>query len=267
MQGLGSTSSAAAPCREHPPQDAAVREHPAVCPSASFHQRQSATAFGSGWGFFKFPRWHRDSRIIAGLLLISAAPGQCLLDVLPSPAPLYQELLGFSSCSLPTICSLSSSPPPVFRGLSRGSFQRNAASIPPCMPCSFVWGHSVFPWPVLMGRVTSVLAVQGGRGRQVGAARNTLHPQLSPDGIWQHRDPIFAVEHWPFQSGAFSTVKCGGMGHMEWTHSTSLLLLHPEGWGKGGISISAKLGQVLQHWLANLTVEKQRGIQKIVGKP
>lgn len=60
---------------------------------------------------------------------------------------------------------------------------------------------------------------------------------------------------------------CGGMGHIERTHSILLLLLHPEGRGKGGISISAKLGQVLQHWLADLTVEKQRGIKKFVGKP
>lgn len=57
------------------------------------------------------------------------------------------------------------------------------------------------------------------------------------------------------------------MGHIPQTHSTLLLLLYPEGRGKEGISVSAKLGQVLQHWLADLTVERQRRIQKIVGKP
>lgn len=113
-----------------------------------------------------------------------------------------------------------------------------------------------------------MLAIQGARGRQAGAARDSLHPQFSPDGIWQHQDPIFEDEHWPFHSQDWpAQAGCGGMGHIERTNSTLFLLLHPEGRGKGGISISAKLGQVLQHWLADLTVEKQREIQKNVGKP
>lgn len=82
-------SSAAAPCREHPPvpalpPDAAVREYPAVCPSASFPQRQPATAFGSGWGFFKFPQWHRGSRIVAGLLLLISCCCSSRTVLLPS---------------------------------------------------------------------------------------------------------------------------------------------------------------------------------------
>lgn len=77
---------------------------------------------------------------------------------------------------------------------------------PPSLPPSpapqaqlFVWGHSVFPRLVLIRRVTSVLAVQGARGRQAGAARNSLHPQFSLDRIWQRQDPTFEAGHLPFQ--------------------------------------------------------------------
>lgn len=76
-------------------------------------------------------------------------------------------------------------------------------SLPPCPAAQaqpFVWGHSVFPWLVLIGRVTSVRAPGW-------CCPNTLHPQLSPDRIWQHQDPIFEAEHCPLQCGAFSTGK------------------------------------------------------------
>lgn len=112
----------------------AMREYPAVCPSASFHQGQPATAFGSGWVFFKFPQWHRGSRIITGLLPISAAPGQCLLDVLPSPAPLHQAPLGSSSLSLPNIPYLFSSPPSSLRGFPMEAFREmQPPSVPPLL--------------------------------------------------------------------------------------------------------------------------------------
>lgn len=66
-------------------------------------------------------------------------------------------------------------------------------------------GTHMSPWLLLIRRVTSVPAVQGARGHQAGAARDSFHPQFSPDRIWQHQDPISEVEHWPFHSGAFST--------------------------------------------------------------
>lgn len=54
------------------------------------------------------------------------------------------------------------------------------------------------------------------------------------------------------------------MGHIEQARSTAaphhFNSLRQEGRGKGGISISAKLGQVVQHWLADLAVQKQKGI-------
>lgn len=185
----------------------------------------------------------------------------------PALLPCTKHCLDSAPASFPPYGPSSHPHPPCSEAFPMEAFREMQ---PPSLPSSapqaqpFVWGHSVSPWLVLIRRVTSVLAIQGTRGRQTGAARDSLHPQFSPDRIWQHQDPIFEDEHWPFHSQDWpAQAGCGGMGHIERTNSTLFLLLHPEGRGKGGISISAKLGQVLQHWLADLTVEKQREIQKM----
>lgn len=85
-------------------------------------------------------------------------------------------------------------------------------------------------------------------------------------GFGSIRTPFLKLNIGHFTVVPSAQAGCGGIGHIQQTHSTLFLLLRPEVRGKGGISISAKLGQVLQHWLADLTVEKQRGIQKIGGK-
>lgn len=142
-EGWGSwevLSSAAAPCRAHLPvpalpQDTAAGEHPAVCSSASFSQRQPAAAFVSGYFFFsKFPQQHRASRIITGLtMMISAAPGRlppgCTAQPcssVPSAAWIQLLLPSHHMVSLPF-----PSPPSLLRRLCCGSLQGNAASIPP----------------------------------------------------------------------------------------------------------------------------------------
>lgn len=109
-------------------------------------------------------------------------------------------------------------------------------------------------WLVLIRRVTSVLAVQGARLVLPGTV--CIHSSLLI-GFGSIKTPFLKLNIGHFTVVPSAQAGCGGMGHTEQTHSTLFLLLHPEGRGKGGICISAKLGQVLLHWLAHLAVEKQ----------
>lgn len=80
----------------------------------------------------RFPRWHRASRIIAELLLISAAPGQLLLHALPRHALLHQALLDSTPAPFPPY-GLSSLPLPPCSGAfpMEACRERQPPSLPP----------------------------------------------------------------------------------------------------------------------------------------
>lgn len=110
-------------------------EIPCSLPVSLFPSKAACYSFWIRMGFFKFPQWHRDSRIIAGLLLISAAPGWCLLDVLPSPAPCTKHCLDSAPVPFPPY-GLSSHPHhPCSEAFPMAAFREmQPPSLPPSLP-------------------------------------------------------------------------------------------------------------------------------------